>query len=176
VLHRLTRRVPGPLKRRMRDALHPPMLREGENAPEWNLFGTDGAWHAPGDHWSLLIFYPGDCTQGCTLQLRETEEHAAKLASLGCKIFGFNPADLVSHRKFVDEQGLSFPLLVDEGGAVARQYGALFELALRPPDVIRTVYLVNPARKIRLANRGSPSVAAIVRSIQALQQATRAGM
>jgi len=42
--------------------------------------------------------------------------------------------------------------------------------------VLRSVYLVNPERKIRLANRGAPSVEAIVRSIQALQQATRDGM
>jgi alkyl hydroperoxide reductase subunit AhpC len=42
--------------------------------------------------------------------------------------------------------------------------------------VIRTVYLVNPDKKIRLANRGAPSVEAIVRSIEALQQATRDGM
>jgi hypothetical protein len=42
--------------------------------------------------------------------------------------------------------------------------------------VLRTVYLVNPERKIRLANRGAPAVAAIVRSVEALQQATRGKM
>jgi alkyl hydroperoxide reductase subunit AhpC len=42
--------------------------------------------------------------------------------------------------------------------------------------VIRSVYLVNPERKIRLANRGAPSVEAIIRTIQALQQVTKAGM
>jgi alkyl hydroperoxide reductase subunit AhpC len=41
---------------------------------------------------------------------------------------------------------------------------------------VRTVYLVNPERKIRLANRGAPSVSAIVRSVEALQQAARGGM
>ena len=41
---------------------------------------------------------------------------------------------------------------------------------------LRTVYLVNPERKIRLGNRGAPSVAAIVRSVEALQQASRTGM
>ena len=39
----------------------------------------------------------------------------------------------------------------------------------------RTVYLVNPDKKIRLANRGAPPVEAIIRSIQALK-ATKAGM
>jgi hypothetical protein len=42
--------------------------------------------------------------------------------------------------------------------------------------VIPTLYLVNPERKVRLANRGFPSVEAVVRSIEALQQATRAGV
>jgi hypothetical protein len=58
---------------------------------------------------------------------------------------------------------------------VARQFRACIQLPLRPMYV-RTVYLVNPERKIRLANRGAPSVSAIVRSVEALQQAARGGM
>jgi hypothetical protein len=42
--------------------------------------------------------------------------------------------------------------------------------------MIPSLYLVNPERKLRLSNRGMPSIAAVVRSIQALQQATRQGM
>jgi hypothetical protein len=38
------------------------------------------------------------------------------------------------------------------------------------------VYLINPDRVVRLANRGAPSVEAIIRSVEALQQATKAGM
>jgi len=36
--------------------------------------------------------------------------------------------------------------------------------------ILRSVYLVNPDGKIRLANRGAPPATALVRSIQALQQ------
>jgi peroxiredoxin Q/BCP len=169
--------VPEPLIRALRRRLEPPMLREGENAPEWSLQGHDGAWHhlAEGG-WALLVFYPADATPGCTLQLRELEEHRERLGELGCRVFGLNPASIRSHAAFARDQDLRFPLLSDTNGAVARQYRALLDLPLLGPRVLRTVYLVNPARKIRLANRGTPSVAAIVRSIEALQKATRAAM
>lgn len=176
MLHRLQNRIPKPVRNVLRERFYPPMLREGESAPEWRLLGSDGAWHQPGDHWSILVFYPGDSTPGCTLQLRAMEELREKFLAVNVRIFGVNPADRESHEKFARGQDLKFPLLVDEGGAVARQYGALLELPFGAPRVIRTVYLVNPMRKIRLANRGSPSVAAILRSVQALQNATRAGM
>ena len=61
------------------------------------------------------------------------------------------------------------------GGSVARQFRACLQIPTMPM-YLRTVYLVNPERKIRLGNRGTPSVAAIVRSVEALQQASRTGM
>ncbi len=169
-------RIPDLLRRAARRRFEPPMLREGETAPEWRLLGHDDAWHELGAGWTLLAFYPADATPGCTLQLRDLEEHRKALGALGCQVYGVNPGSAESHRKFARDQDLGFPLLVDTGGEVARQHRALLALPLIGPRVLRTVYLINPARKIRLANRGSPSVAAIVRSIEALQRATRAAM
>ncbi|HND34963.1 MAG TPA: hypothetical protein PLA94_33400, partial [Myxococcota bacterium] len=71
--------------------------------------------------------------------------------------------------------GIDFPLLTDRGGSVARQFRACLQLPLRPV-FLRTVYLVNPERKLRLGNRGTPSVEAILRSVVALQQVAKAGM
>jgi peroxiredoxin len=90
-------------------------------------------------------------------------------------VYGVNPAEADSHKSFADKCGYEFPLLVDRGGSVSRQ----FQCSLPMPygaKVIRSVYLINPERKIRLANRGAPSVEAIIRSVEALQQATKAGM
>jgi peroxiredoxin len=176
MLDQIVNRLPVQVRVALKERLYPHTLQEGENAPEWSLQGHDDAWHHHADHWSLMVFYPGDGTAGCTKQLREIEEYRTRLEAVGCKPFGVNPADVASHKAFAEREGLNFPLLVDTGHALTRQYHALFELPMSEPRIIRTVYLVNPARKIRLANRGAPSVAAILRSIQALQQATRAGM
>jgi len=173
-LHTLTARLPAPLKQALKDALYPALLAEGETAPEWHLQSYDGSWHRQGRSWSILVFYPGDDTPGCTRQLSDFEAHYDQLKALGCEVYAINPAEADSHRAFADKFGFRFPILCDRGGSVARQFRCTLPLPLGV-KVIRTVYLVNPDRKIRLANRGSPSVEAIVRSVVALQQATRDG-
>lgn len=167
-------RLPAPVKQALKDALYPALLPEGETAPEWHLQSYDGSWHRQPNRWAILVFYPGDDTPGCTRQLAELEASYDRLKALGCEVFAINPAEADSHRAFAEKHGFRFPILTDRGGAVARQFRCTLPLPLGP-TIIRTVYLVNPDRKIRLANRGSPSVEAIVRSIEALQQATREG-
>ena len=171
----LLRRLPEPVKRAIKAQVYPAMLAEGEVAPEWQLQSHDGSWHRLGRRWSVLVFYPGDDTPGCTKQLQEMQAHYAELKALGAEVYAINPAESDSHRAFAEKFGFEFPVLTDRGGAVARRYGATVPVPLRT-TVLRTVYLINPERKIRLANRGAPAVAALVRSIQALQQATRDGM
>jgi len=173
-LHSVWSRLPESLRRALADSIGPTLLPEGELAPEWALQSWDDSWHRvnPG-RWALLVFYPGDGTPGCTRQLDELQAHAARLGALGVDLYAIDPADAASHKAFAQAQGYSFPLLTDRGSAVARRFRATL-----PPfgKVLRTVYLVNPERKIRLANRGAPAVAAIVRSVEALQQATRGKM
>lgn len=171
----LASKLPTPVKQAIKDRVYPELLPEGETAPEWQLQGWDGEWHRLKKEWSILVFYPGDDTPGCTKQLQDFQEHYGQLQELGCQVYAVNPAEAPSHQAFAEKFGFKFPILTDRGGSVARSFKASVPLGFKP-RIIRTVYLINPERKIRLANRGAPSVAAIVRSIQALQQATKDGM
>ena len=175
-LRDLVNRVPTPLKQAVKDKVYPEMLPEGDLAPEWHLQDQDDKWHRmKGNRWAVLVFYPSDDTPGCTLQLQEFQRHAARFEELDVSVYGVNPAEASSHAAFANKCGIEFPLLVDRGGSVCRQ----FRCSLPIPygvRVIRSVYLINPERKVRLANRGAPSVEAIIRSIEALQQVTKAGM
>jgi peroxiredoxin Q/BCP len=168
-------RLPAPLKRGIQDRVYPALLPEGDTAPEWHLQSWDDSWHRHGKHWSILVFYPMDGGADDKAQLLAFQEHAADFVRLGVKVFGFNPAEGPSHQAFAQEAGITFPLLTDRGGSVARQFRACLQVP-GAPMYLRTVYLVNPERKIRLGNRGTPSVAAIVRSVEALQQASKTGM
>ncbi len=169
-------RLPTPVKQAIKERVYPDLLPEGEVAPEWHLQNWDGSWHRMRkDCWNVLVFYPADDTPGCTKQLQDFADNNDRLEQLGVRVFGVNPAEAESHKAFSEKLSLPFPLLTDRGGSVCRQ----FRCSLPVPygvRVIRTVYLINPDRKIRLANRGAPSVEAIIRSIEALQQATRQGM
>ena len=168
-------KLPAPIKSLIQDRVYPKLLPEGETAPEWHLQGADGQWYRQGRHWSLMVFYVEDGGEQAAEQLRSVMQFAKDLERLNVKIFGVNLAESPSHEAFAKELGLSFPLLVDRGGSVSRQFKACMQLP-GAPLMIRTVYLVNPERKVRLGNRGNPSIEAIVRSVEALQQASKTGM
>lgn len=175
MLGAIRRRVPGPIKRAIKARIYPDLLAEGDVAPEWHLQSWDGTWHRMRrGRWSILVFYPADNTPGCTKQLEDFQAHWVRLQELGCDVYAINPAEAAEHQGFANALNAGFPILTDRGASVARTYRASVPIPFNP-SVIRTVYLINPDRKIRLANRGAPSVAAIVRSIEALQQATRDG-
>lgn len=168
-------KLPAPIKRAIQERVYPNLLPEGETAPEWHLQSWDNTWHRQGKHWSILVFYPEDGGAEDRAQLLSFQEHLPALQKLGVKVFGINFAEAPSHKAFAEELGLGFPLLTDRGGSVSRQFRACVQVP-GSPMFLRTVYLVNPERKIRLGNRGNPSVAAIVRSVEALQQASRSGV
>lgn len=179
MFRRFARRLPNTVVSGIRRRLEPNTLAEGEVAPEWFLLGSDGEWHGSSRNestWSVLVFYPQDDTPGCTSQLQDFERHWTAFQDLGCRVYGINPGTEQSHAAFAERLGLSFPLLTDGGRQVAKNYCAVWSPPLAGPRILRTVYLINPLGKIRLANRGAPSIPAILRSITALQQATRYGM
>lgn len=164
------------LRRSVADRVGPEVLPEGSQVPEWMLQAHDGHWHKHNKkQWVVMAFYPGDDTPGCTRQLVDLQAHYRELLKLGAQVYGVNPAEAESHRAFAEKVGLEFPLLTDRGGVVARNFRAAVQTPLKTL-ILRTVYLVNPEGRIRLANRGAPPAAALIRSIQALQQATREGM
>lgn len=169
------RKLPRPVADALRERLYPGLLAEGETAPEWHLQGWDDAWHRQGKHWSLLVFYVDSADAADRAYLRELEAKTAAFAELGTKVFAVHPAEAPEHRDLAGAESLTFPILSDRGGSVARQFRALVQLPFGAWPT-NAVILVNPARKIRLANRGRPSLEAILRSVVALQQVARSGM
>lgn len=168
-------RLPHPVQEAVRERVYPRLLAEGETAPEWHLQSWDNTWHRQGKHWSVMVFYPEDGGAQDREQLLAFQQRLEIFERLKVKVFGINVAESTSHQAFAEEAGIRFPLLTDRGGSVARQFRACVQLPLAPV-FIRTVYLVNPERKLRLGNRGTPSVDAIIRSVEALQQASKTGM
>lgn len=173
---RMLRNLPEPVKEAIKARVWPRPLAEGEAVPEWHLQAQDRTWHRQGAHWSVMHFLPScqdDPRIGTALE--DLEQHRQALDGLGVRAFAVMMEEEDSTRAIAQHHGLGLPLLTDRGASVSRLFRAAIQLPLRP-IVIPTLYLVNPSRKVRLANRGYPSVEAILRSVQALQQATRAGM
>jgi peroxiredoxin Q/BCP len=77
----------------------------------------------------------------------------AQFARHDAVVLGINQGTLDSHKRFAARLGLPFPLLVDEGLAVAGQYGAV-----KPEGggIKRTVVIVGRDGRVRYWKQGLP--------------------
>lgn len=139
-------------------------LAVGTLAPDFTLKdhqGRDVRLSALRGQKVMLVFYPGDDTPVCSLQLSELRDTQEQLEPLGIHVYGVNPAGELSHQKFVQKLCLPFPLLVDRGGKVAKLYNAGFWLLVR-----RTVYVIGADGRILFAERGKPTPERILEALQ----------
>ncbi|MBF2025717.1 MAG: peroxiredoxin [Oscillatoriales cyanobacterium C42_A2020_001] len=89
--------------------------------------------------WVVAYFYPRDFTPGCTLEARRFQEDLPKYLERNTQIVGISVDDVDSHAEFCDSEGLKFPLLADENGAVSKAYGAWLA-----PLSLRHTYIIDP--------------------------------
>ena len=104
-------------------AKHPDV---GDAAPDFELEGTHGSFRLS-DHRGervVLLFYPGDNTTVCTKQFCSYRDNADAFGELEATVVGISSQSVDSHQGWSEKHGLNVPLLADEGGDVAKQYGA----------------------------------------------------
>jgi len=78
----------------------------------------------------VLYFYPKDRTPGCTREAQSFRDQLDAFRAMEADVVGVSRDDLESHRRFAAQCQVSFPLLSDKGGAVAKTYGAIGFLGL----------------------------------------------
>lgn len=103
-------------------------MRIGTIAPGFSLADQSGNLRALADYrgrWLVLYFYPKDDTPGCTTEACALRDDYLGLTQLNAQVVGVSVDDTASHAAFAKKFNLPFPLLADEGGAVAKRYGAL---------------------------------------------------
>ncbi len=137
----------------------------GADAPDFSVRASDGGAVSlnqfRGRKNVVLIFYPGDNTPVCTAQLCSFRDSWQGLEAADCVVFGVNPAGEAKHAGFAQKHALPFPLLIDNGGQMAAQYGcrAIFGI------IRRTVYVIDKAGKIAYAKRGNPAPSEILQAV-----------
>ena len=78
----------------------------------------------------VLFFYPGAMTSGCTRESCHFRDVNGEFEALGAHPVGISTDPVAKQKQFSDLHSFPFPLLSDEGGAVARQFGALRRIAM----------------------------------------------
>lgn len=130
----------------------------GEPAPDFTLPGTDGTPEGHRDYTLseflgaplVLVFYPGDDTPVCTVQLVTYTEEFPAFSEVGAKVVAISPQSLESHDRFAAGQGgFAFPLLADMKKAVGEQYGILGPLGFYR----RSTFVIDATGVIRYAHR-----------------------
>jgi peroxiredoxin Q/BCP len=100
----------------------------------------------------VLFFYPKDDTPGCTTEACEFRDSWKAVQRAGAVVLGVSPDGVDSHRKFRDKFSLPFPLLADEGHAVAEAYGVWGEKSMygkKYYGVLRTTFIIDAAGSVR---------------------------
>ncbi len=131
------------------------MLEAGDKAPAFSLKDQDGNTVKLADFKGkhvVLYFYPKDNTPGCTREACDFRDEHSVLKKAGAVVLGVSTDSVQSHRKFADKFQLPFPLLVDEGHAMAEKYGAWGDKVLygrKFKGMIRSTFLIGPDGKIK---------------------------
>ena len=130
----------------------------GDSAPDFTLSGTGGRVYSLSEfagHTVVLVFYPGDNTPVCTVQLNEYTREIEQFAALDAQVLALSPQDVRSHEAFSERQGgFAFPLLADVDKAVGRAYEVLGPLGFYR----RSIVVVGADGVIRYVHRSATGI------------------
>lgn len=127
----------------------------GMRAPLFMLPGAtkDGPLDAPFDlalqrgRVTVIAFYPGDFTSGCTAEFQTFRDRGATIFGEGVTVVGISVDSVESHVRFAQSIGHPYILLADMDQRVARLYGSAAAGYDR-----RTVYVIGKDGKVAYRN------------------------
>jgi thioredoxin-dependent peroxiredoxin len=126
------------------------VIEPGEHAPDFALPDQDGRVVELAKLRGkpvALYFYPKAATPGCTTQACGVRDHRADYEKLDAVVLGVSPDPVAKVKKFHDKESLNFPLLADEGHAVADRYGVWVQKSMYGRTYFgneRTTFVIDP--------------------------------
>ncbi|QZH73806.1 MAG: peroxiredoxin [Erythrobacter sp.] len=163
-------------------------LHIGDTAPDFTTDSTIGPislhqW--AGNSWVFFFSHPADFTPVCTTEMGATARLAGEFAKRNVKPLGLSTDTAAEHRAWIadvnETQGvdLQFPIVDDADLKIANLYDMIHP-GQSETAAVRSVFIIDPAKKIRLMMTYPMSVgrnfAEILRVIDSLQLADRAGV
>jgi peroxiredoxin Q/BCP len=94
----------------------------------------------------VLFFYPMAMTSGCTAEACHFRDLAAEFAAVGAQPVGISPDSVEKQGKFAGTHSFGYPLLSDEGGTVAKEFGAWRKLL--PLHTKRRTFVIGQDRRV----------------------------
>jgi len=133
-------------------------LRLGDTAPDFEQDSSVGRirlYEYLGDSWGVLFSHPADFTPVCTTELGYTAIVSGEFAKRNVKVLAVSVDDVASHQEWIQDINetqktkVEYPILADADRKVATLYDMIHPNASTTATV-RSVFIIDPARKIRL--------------------------
>jgi peroxiredoxin Q/BCP len=99
--------------------------------------------------WTVLYFYPGAFTSGCTLEARGFQRDLDQYRTLNAQIVGVSVDAVEKNAQFCSEEKLDFYMLSDKGGNVSKLYGSALSIPGFGTFSNRQTYLIDPKGNLR---------------------------
>jgi len=109
------------------------MLKEGDDAPDFNAKDQDGKDVKLSDlkgQRVVLYFYPKDDTPGCTKEACSFRDADDVYRSKNIRVLGVSTDSEKSHQKFISKFQLPFDLLADTEKTIVNDYGVWGEKSM----------------------------------------------
>jgi peroxiredoxin Q/BCP len=126
-------------------------LETGQKAPYFNLPNSQNKGVSisldqlsGSGKWTVLYFYPGAFTSGCTLEARGFQRDLDNFRALNTQIVGVSVDSVEKNAQFCTEEKLDFMLLTDEGGKISKAYGSALSIPGFGTFSNRQTYLIDP--------------------------------
>lgn len=148
------------------------LLPVGTNAPDRTLADQTGASRSLASFRGkplLVFFYPKDSSPGCTREACAFRDAWDRYSEVGIQIVGVSTQSPESHREFIAEHDLPFPLLSDEDGELTEAFGVNTHLGLAS----RVSFLIDAEGVVRAVFR---DVDPGVHANDVLAEASRLGL
>mmetsp|Transcript_10556 Transcript_10556/g.29116 ORF Transcript_10556/g.29116 Transcript_10556/m.29116 type:complete len:209 (+) Transcript_10556:200-826(+) len=99
--------------------------------------------------WTVLYFYPGAFTSGCTLEARGFQRDLDEYRKLNTQIVGVSVDPIEKNAQFCTEEKLDFYMLSDKGGLVSKSYGSALSIPGFGTFSNRQTYIIDPSGNLR---------------------------
>lgn len=105
----------------------------------------------------ILYFYPKDNTSGCTAEACSLRDNIELLAEKGYRVVGVSKDSASSHRKFIDNHSLPFPLIADVDHVLQDKMGVWVQKSMYGKSYMgteRTTFIIDGNGQIAHIFRG----------------------
>jgi len=138
-------------------------VRIGDVAPNFTAPSTEGELdlhkYFEGS-WGIVFSHPADFTPVCTTELGTVQRLWPEFQKRGVKVVGLSCDTIDKHKGWISDINetqhvtVQFPIVADADRKVAAQYGMLdqtnMEKSTGLPLTVRSVFIIDPAKKVRL--------------------------